>query len=306
MSVPLPVVIDTDAGIDDVVALALAARSPELRIIGVTATYGNAELAVTAGNVRRVLALADRTDIPVLAGASKPLRRLWTGASAMHGLRGVGYAEVDEAQPVEANPAALFELLSSIDHPVTLVTLGPLTNLAHALAADATLVRARIERHLAVFGSVRVPATGDRWADFNAWSDPEAAAAVIGARLETVMIPLDATRRVPIPSDVVRRVSRAQNALTAWLGAALRYYVEAHERRDGLDGCFVHDAIPIAELLAPGLLTLAQLSISVDLADDEHRGRTREDPLGFPATVALDVDGDRVRQVLGRVLAPDG
>ena len=78
--------------------------------------------------------------------------------------------------------------------------------------------------------------------------------------------------------------------------------VEAHERRDGLDACFVHDAIPIAELLAPGLLTLAQLSISVDLADDEQRGRTREDPLGFPTTVALDVDAEGLRRVLGRVL----
>jgi len=305
MPVPLPVVIDTDAGIDDVVALALAARSPELRIIGVIATYGNAELANAVANVRRVLALTDRTDIPVLEGASEPLRRSWTGASAMHGPRGVGYAETGDAPPVEANPAALLEVLSSIDQPVTLVTLGPLTNLAHALAADATLVRGRIERHLAVFGSVRDPAIDHRWADFNAWTDPEAAAAVIEAGLETVMIPLDATRRVLLPADFVRRACRAQNPLSAWLGAALRYYVEAHERRYGSDGCFVHDAIPIAELLTPGLLTLAQLSVSVDLADGEHRGRTREDPEGFPTTVALDVDADGVRRILERVLSPD-
>lgn len=302
---PLPVVIDTDAGIDDVVALALAARSPELRIIGVTATYGNAALATTAANVRRVLSLAERADIPVLAGASEPLRRSWTRASVMHGPRGVGYAETDVAPPLEACPTALLEVLSAIDHGVTLVTLGPLTNLAHALAADASLVKARVKRHLAVLGSFGAAAAKDHWADFNAWTDPEGAAAVIGARLETVMIALDATRRVLFPADRVRELSHAQDPLVSWLGAALRYYVEAHRQQYGLDGCYVHDAVAIAELLTPGLVTLAQVPISVDLADDEHRGRTREDPAGFPTTIALDVDADGVRRVLGRVLRPD-
>jgi inosine-uridine nucleoside N-ribohydrolase len=152
-----------------------------------------------------------------------------------------------------------------------------------------------------VFGNFGTAAAKDRWADFNAWTDPEAAAAVIEAGLATVMVALDATRRVLLPADLVRELSHAQDPLASWLGAALRYYVEAHRHQYGLEGCFVHDAVAIAELLTPGLVTLAQVPVSVDLADDEHRGRTREDPAGFPTTVALDVDADGVRRVLGRI-----
>lgn len=301
MSAPLPVVIDTDAGIDDVVALALAALSPELEVVAVIATCGNAGLTTTLANVRRVLALAGRTDIPVYPGAAGPLRRSWSGANEMHGPNGVGYAPSGERLPAEPNAQVLLDVLASVDRPVTLVTMGPLTNLAHAITEDAELTRAKLERHLGVFGNLRTAAMADRWADFNTWTDPEAAAAVLEADLHSVMVALDATRQVVLPRALIERLSRSGSALTEWIGEALRYYAEAHERRDGLEGCLVHDAVPIAELVDPGLLTLARLPLSVDLGNDEHRGRTREDPNGVLTTVALEADAGRALGVLERV-----
>src|SRR6185436_2370457 len=128
-------VIDTDPGIDDVVTLALAARSPELDLIAVTTTYGNATLEATTRNARAILELAGRPDVPVHAGADRPLSRKLVTAPETHGETGVGYAAVPPLSEVRraGGEEALTSVLRAIDHPITLVTLGPLTNLARAL-----------------------------------------------------------------------------------------------------------------------------------------------------------------------------
>lgn len=299
----LRVVIDTDPGIDDVVTLALAARSPELDLGAVTTTYGNATLDQTTRNARHVLVLCGRDDVPIQPGAARPLVRSLVTAPETHGPSGVGYAPVPPASASEENPDVLLHVLAEARDPVTLVTLGPLTNLAHALERDAALVRRRVARHIGMFGNIHERGNTNRWADFNAWCDPEATQRVLGAGLRTFMVGLDVTRRMTLSRDEVEQLARSPQPLVAWLAQALRFYVEFHRRAERLDGCVVNDVLTIGELLSPGLLRFEEVPLAVDLDEGEHRGHTRERDEGVPTHVALKVDVGRMRTLLQRVFA---
>jgi inosine-uridine nucleoside N-ribohydrolase len=298
---PHPVIIDTDPGIDDVVALALALRSPELEVVALTTSYGNATVDLTTRNARAIRELLGRPEVPVFPGADRPLVRDLVTAPETHGPSGVGYATVPQPAPVSPNPTVLVDRLAGCTDPVTLVTLGPLTNLAHALEADAALVRNRVACHLGMFGNLKERGNTNRWADFNAWCDPEAADRVLRAGLGTVMVGLDVTRRMTLSAIEVDRLAGSPEPLVTWLGDALRYYVEFHRSQERFDGCVVNDVLPIGELLDPGLLSLAEVRLRVDLDDGEHRGHTREHPDGELLRVALGVDIDKMKELLHRV-----
>lgn len=299
---PVPVVIDTDPGIDDVVALALALRAPELEVVAVTTSYGNATLDLTTRNTRRLLELLGLAEVPVIPGAECPLRRPLVTAPETHGQSGVGYAAVPPAVPVATRPDALIEALDLCRTPAVLITLGPLTNLALALEADSAFVRSRVSRHVGMFGSIRERGNTNRWADFNAWCDPEAVRRVLGAGLGTVMAGLDVTRRMTLGADEVAAFAASPDPAVAWIAAALRFYVEFHRAQDRLEGCVINDVLPIGEVLAPHLLTLAELPLSIDLDEGEHRGHTVVSAGGVPTQVAVDVDIARMRGLLTRVL----
>lgn len=300
--VPVPVVVDTDPGIDDAVALALALRSPELEVAAVTTSYGNGTLDLTTRNARHLLELLGRRDVPVIPGAAHPLLRPLVTAPETHGPSGVGYAPVPPAVPVAGRRDALIEALDRCRMPAVLVTLGPLTNLATALEADPAFVRSRVARHVGMFGSIGERGNAHRWADFNAWCDPDAVRAVIDAGLGTVMVGLDVTRRMTLAGEEVAGFAASRDPVVAWIGAALRFSVEIHRARDRLDGCVVNDVLPIGAVIADDLLTLAKLPLSIDLQEGEHRGHAIVSTDGAPTQVALDVDIPRMRGLLRRVL----
>lgn len=297
----IPIIIDTDPGIDDVVALALALLSPELEVVALTTSYGNATLGKTTRNAQAILRLLGHEEVPVFPGADRPLARDLVTAPETHGASGVGHAAVPPERPVEPEPTVLARRLAEARDPVTLITLGPLTNLAHALDADASLVRDRVASHIGMFGNLHEQGNTNRWADFNAWCDPEAADRVLRAGLGTVMVGLDVTRRMTLSAAEVERLAASPNRLVAWLGNALQFYVEFHRSQERLDGCVVNDVLPIGELVSPGLLRLAQVRLMVDLDDGAHRGHTRELPDGTPLRVALGVDIGKMKGMLHRV-----
>lgn len=301
LSRPRRVVIDTDPGIDDIVTLALAARSPEINVVAVSTTYGNATLNLTTRNARAALALAGRGDIPVFPGSGCPRTRPLVTAPETHGETGVGYAPVAEPGPTAPRPTVLVSILEAVPPPITLVTLGPLTNLAAALDEDAGLVMDRVRHHVGMFGSINERGNTNRWADFNAWCDPEAADVVIRSGLRTHMVGLDVTRRMTLSAAEVERLGRSPHTLTRWLAAAMQFYVEFHRSQERLDGCVLNDVLTIGELLVPGMLTYERMRVSVDLDESEHRGHTRR--AGSHALhVAMSVDTNRMRQLLSRVL----
>jgi len=273
----------------------------------VTTTYGNTTLEAATRNARQALTLAGRSDVPVYPGSDKPLVQALVTAPETHGPTGSGYAPVPPPQPSDgaANTNALRDVLAAMSGPITLVTLGPLTNLARTLQEDAGLAKAKIRRHIGMFGTLRERGSVNRSADFNAWCDPEAADWVLRANLDTLMVGLDVTRQMLLSAPGIALLARSSDPLVGWLGQALRYYVESHRRERSLNGCVVNDVLPVGELLSPGMLTFTKHRLRVGLENEEDRGRTKEHPGGHPTWVATAVDARRMRTLLGKVLGND-
>src|SRR5438067_4137929 len=189
---PFRVIIDTDPGVDDALALLLAMRSPELKIEGITPVAGNVPLELTLPNALRMVEIAGRTDIPVAAGAKAPLvRRLVTAAYA-HGENGLGGAVFPEpkTKPI-AQPAAEFirDVVRKYPHEVTLIPVGPLTNIATALNLDPEL--AGIVKSLVMMGGSLSGGNITPAAEFNIYVDPEAARIVFQSGIPITMVGLD-------------------------------------------------------------------------------------------------------------------
>src|SRR5690606_36179401 len=172
--------------------------------------------------------------------------------------------------------------------PVTLVTIGPLSNLAHALALDAGIVRARATSHIAMAGSLRALGTATPVSEFNVWCDPEAAAAVLAARLPTRWVGLDVTRKLAMTADDVE--SLHETPRRRWLRDALRQYVRFHRAHEQLDGCVINDPLVIAELVRPGTILFEPARVRVDLGEGLQRGRTSESDDGITTFFGVDAD----------------
>ncbi|MGH7539185.1 MAG: nucleoside hydrolase [Gemmatimonadales bacterium] len=295
--VPCPVVIDADPGIDDTLALLLALQSPELDVRGIAVSYGNTLVEHAYRNVVEILRRAGKRR-PLAVSARRPLKRSLAVASVTHGPSGLGDAAVPPAGVILDFVKPLDRLLADQPEPVTLVTLGPLTGLALALRTDPELVHAKVERHIAMIGNLRAAGNTTPTAEFNAWCDPEATAEVLRAELPTELVGLDVTRKLVLTGADIARLGRADDEQAVWLHAALRFYLAFHKEHEHLDGCVINDALPIAELLAPGTLGFEPVRLTVDLEDGEHRGRTRADPDGARVRMAVTVRHEAAHRLL--------
>ena len=295
--VPIPVIIDTDPGIDDMLALLLALASPELDVRGISVSYGNTLVENAYRNAVVIVRRAgQRTTLGV--GARRPLARPLAVASDTHGESGLGYAALPPAGVILDWVKSLDRLLADQPEPVTLVTLGPVTSLALALRRDPALVRDKVSRHVAMIGNVAAEGNTTRYAEFNAWCDPEALDIVLRAELPTEMVGLDVTRQLVLAPNEVTRLAHSGAAQAVWIQDALRFYMEFHKRQEGLDGCILNDVLAIAALVHPAALTFEEQRLTVDLDDAEHRGHTRVDPDGARVKVATRVELGPVRRLL--------
>jgi purine nucleosidase len=290
------VLIDADPGIDDAVALALAARLPELEIMGVTTCHGNTDVARATRNAREV---ADRVglDVPITAGAPAPLRRAAHPARETHGDEGLGYWIPNEPPRQESDHASQAIAEATLtNHRLTLICLGPLTNLARALSGFEH-VASTIGPVFIMGGTIGVRGTQTRWSEFNWWGDPEAAEVVLNAGLDIRLVPLDVTRRIAVPGDAVRALrdaGRTDEDARFW-GDALGFYMDFHRGYEGFDGCVVNDPLAVALAADASLATWREMRISVSVSDDERRGAIVVDAAdGAPARVAATVQAAAV------------
>jgi len=300
---PIPVVIDTDPGIDDCLAILLALNSPELDVRGISISYGNTLVENAYRNAVEIIRKArPGIRVPLGIGARRPLKRQLQVAEDTHGPSGLGYADVPPAGVILDYARPLERMLEAQSEPVTLVTLGPVTSLALVLRANPSLVREKVGRHVAMIGNVEAAGNQTRYSEFNAWCDPEALATVLAAEIPTELIGLDVTRKVVIKGNEVERLAQSSQ----WLYDALRFYVEFHRKREGLDGAVINDVLAIAYLIQPDVLTFSDLRISVDLSDGQSRGRTKLDPKGSFTRVAMEVHPPPVRRLLFERVLPAG
>ena len=301
--VPIPVIIDTDPGIDDCLALLLALQSPELEVRGISISYGNTVVENAYRNAVEILRKVKHTvRVPLGIGARRPLKRQLHVADDTHGPSGLGYADVPPAGVILDYVRPLERLLEAQGQPVTLVTLGPVTSLAVVLRANPGLVREKVSRHVAMIGNIEAAGNQTRYSEFNAWCDPEALATVLAAEIPTEMIGLDVTRKVVIKGNEVERLAQQ----SPWLYDALRFYVEFHRKQEGLDGAVINDVLAIACLLQPDVLTFSDLRLTVGLDDGQSRGRTKLDTKGSFTRVAMEVNPAPVRRLLFERVLPAG
>jgi len=308
--VPIPVIIDTDPGIDDCLALLLALNSPELDVRGISVSYGNTSIENAFRNAVEILRKVKRPPppppppvrVPLGIGARRPLKRQLQVADDTHGPSGLGYAELPPAGVILDYVRPLERMLQAQPQPVTLVTLGPVTSLALVLRANPGLVREKVSRHVAMIGTIEATGTQTRYSEFNAWCDPEALATVLAAEIPTEMIGLDVTRKIVIKGNEVERLAQS----STWLYDALRFYVEFHRKQEGLDGAVINDVLAIAYLLQPEILTFSDLRLSVNLEDGPSRGRTKLDTKGSFTRVAMEVQAPQVRRLLFERVLPAG
>jgi inosine-uridine nucleoside N-ribohydrolase len=272
---PFRVIIDTDPGVDDAFALLFAMRSPELKIEGITAVAGNVPLELTLPNALRMVEIAGRNDIPVAAGAKAPLvRRLVTAAYA-HGENGLGGAVFPEPKikPV-SEPAAELIRASIRKYPgeVTLLTVGPLTNVATALNMDselATLVRGLVMMGGSLSGGNITPA-----AEFNVYVDPEAARIVFQSGIPITMVGLDVTRKTSLTDEHVRVLESAQNPVSQAAANIARHAIEHNRERGFLVGPNMHDSLAVAAFLDPSLLKWKEYYVDVETSGELTAGET--------------------------------
>jgi pyrimidine-specific ribonucleoside hydrolase len=296
--VPLPLVIDTDPGIDDALAILLALASPEVDLRLVTTVHGNVELDRTTDNALRVLHLAGRSDVPVAAGAVTSLVHAQPErAGHVHGEAGLGGVELPPS-PASVDPrhavVALADLLMTSPEPVTVAAIGPLTNLALLLGVFPEAA-ARIGRLVVMGGSATRGGNVTAAAEFNVWADAEAAQRVFTAGLPTVMVGLDVTLQTVLTASGIDRF-RTAGPIGATAAAILQHYLDEQTARTGESGVVVHDALALTEAIAPGTLGTVRRDVVVDTGLGTGRGQTLVDQRSVSASpagveVAETVDG---------------
>jgi inosine-uridine nucleoside N-ribohydrolase len=294
------IVIDCDPGHDDAIAILLALASPELELVGVTTVAGNQTLDKTTRNALVTLEVGGRPDIPVAAGAGAPLQRELRTAAHVHGETGLDGPELPEpsAEPLAVHAV---DFLAGLIQPETvLVPTAPLTNIALLLERHPD-VHERIDRIVWMGGAIAegniTPA-----AEFNAFVDPEAAAVVFASGIPITMIGLDVTHKALFTrahAEELRGAGRAGR----FVAELSDFFQSFHERSYGFEGSPIHDAMAVAHVLDPTLVTTRHANVAIETSSALCDGRTVVDLRGVTgrpqnAEVGVDVDAERFLNLL--------
>lgn len=293
---PTPIILDVDPGHDDAVAMLMAAASPAIDLLAITCVAGNAPLANTQENARKVLTVGGITGVPVAAGLDRPLVRPLVTAAHVHGASGLDGPALP-APAVELDPRhavdLIVEVVRSAPRPVTLVPTGPLSNVALALRREPRLAE-HVERIVLMGGSI---AEGNITpsAEFNIYVDPDAAHVVFTSGIPITMVGLDVTHKAligPAEKEQIRALGTPVGLLVAGL---LDFFGQHHHEQYGWDAVPLHDPCCVAELIRPGLITTKPMDVQIETVSPLTLGRTVCDVWGVTgrapnADVGVDID----------------
>lgn len=277
MTTKIPIIIDTDPGIDDAMAIFYALASPELDVVGLTTVFGNAHVDVCTDNAIRILDIAGRADVPVARGAARPLAMQYRGpADYVHGVNGL--ADVAVPLPSRAPHALaaahfIIEQVMAAPGEITLVPIGPLTNIALAMLLQPDLPQ-QLAGMVIMGGNAFVPGNASPAAEANILNDPEAADIVFGADCPIVMCGLDVTERTIMSSEQIAGIASIDNDRARLAAQILPYYRDFHLSHGGPDGIHVHDSTCISYLLAPQHYRAVHHPVRVDCGQHVGRGKT--------------------------------
>jgi len=271
------IIIDTDPGVDDTMAIFFALRSPELDVIGLTTIFGNVRTDLATTNALRLLEIAGRTDIPVAKGADDPLAGPFKGpVPYVHGDDGQGNIHLPppKMRPID-QPAAVFliEQIMAAPGEITLVPLGPLTNIALALRLEPRIAH-KVKEVVLMGGNALCPGNATPAAEANIHNDPEAADVVFGAGWPVTMVGLDVTHQVNLTPEHIARYSASSDPLAQHIARILPHYRAYFEKfNSNMRGIYVHDSSAVAYVIDSTLFETKQWPIRVE-TQSLSRGKT--------------------------------
>jgi len=309
---PRPVLLDVDTGIDDMIALLIAATAPELNLRGVTCVAGNVEIHHVARNTGKILRMVGRGDVPVSIGAARPLHRRLRTAPDTHGPTGTGYVELTGEDPdlgstdYTAVPAPRYLAAHIQRRPgqLSVVALGPLTNIASA-ALNGVDLAGGLRELIWMGGALEERGNTTETGEWNACVDPEAAEAVLKAGAISRIFPLDATQDVIFTMEDLDGLPGTP--LSAMVRDAVRFYISFHRQAEGMDGCYLHDPVTlIGSLLRPDLVTeTVDERLACDTSNDPHLAGSlyrSKDENRRPVNIATELDAEGMhRELLERL-----
>ena len=277
---PRPIIIDTDPGQDDAIAILAALAAPQLQVLGITAVAGNVPLELTARNARILVELAGRPDIPVFAGCDRPLRRELVTAEHVHGATGIDGADlpdpVTSLQPRHAVDWMVDTLLAAGEREITICPVGPMTNVARVLETAPEAAK-HIREIVCMGGGFFEGGNTTPTAEFNVFVDPDAAQIVLHCGAPVTMVPLDVTHKALMTDAWINQVRALGNRTGAAAAGMLDFYERFDVDKYGTTGGPLHDPNVIAYLLRPDLYRGRHCNVEVETGSPLTLGMTAVD-----------------------------
>ena len=276
---PKRILIDTDPGIDDALAILLALASPEIQLEGLTIVHGNCSRQAGTENALSILEQAQSRRVPVAMGFELPLVQPSLLAPETHGNTGMGYATFPPrvTEPIEQH-AVDFIIEKVLESPgeITLVAIGPLTNIAVAIRREPRIVEA-VKELIIMGGAIRHEGNTTPLAEFNTYVDPHAAHIVYHAGMPTTLVPLDVTYQCVLSRANVDQLLQVNSPISRLVADSTRFYMEFHDEYQQIDGCVINDPLALALVFAPDLVDTEELYVDVDIAGGVSMGKTFAD-----------------------------
>ncbi|HEX6268678.1 MAG TPA: nucleoside hydrolase [Anaerolineales bacterium] len=276
---PKRILIDTDPGIDDSLAILLALASSEVQIEGITTIHGNCSVDQATNNALSVLELAEAKEISVAKGFALPLVQPSLLAAETHGDSGLGYAKLPEPRSrPEVRHGSDFLIDRIMSHPreITLVAIGPLTNVAFAIRKEPRIIDA-VSEVIVMGGAIRYPGNASALAEYNIFVDPHAAHMVYHSGMPITLVPLDVTYRCILTPDDVKRLQKKPSPISRFIDDSTRFYMEFHDEYQKIAGCAINDPLALALTFAPELCDFQELFVDVDISGGVSMGKTFAD-----------------------------
>jgi purine nucleosidase/pyrimidine-specific ribonucleoside hydrolase len=295
---PLPIILDCDPGHDDVFAIWLAAGNPAIDLRAITTVGGNGHLKHTTLNARIACTVAGIDDVPIAAGAAKPLAGVLRPADWIHGDNALGGPKLPEPS-VQLDSRSAQELfrdtVTTAAEPITLVATGPLTNVAVFVQESPDLLDS--VKQVVWMGGSTTRGNVTPYAEFNAWTDPEAIDVVLRSGVDFTMVGLNISHQALITHAVRSRIAEIGTPISQFGVELLEFFCSTYERAERMPDGPLHDPITVALLADPSVATTVRTRIDVELTGTETRGATSADLIDIldrphNATVALDLDAD--------------
>jgi inosine-uridine nucleoside N-ribohydrolase len=310
--VAIPVLLDCDPGHDDALAIVLAAASPAIDLLGITTVAGNQTLPKTTLNARRICTVAGITSVPIAAGRAKSLHGRLRPAADIHGETGLDGPQFGEPT-VQAGPVGAVEFMRRVilgaGRPVTLVATGPLTNVAALLLAHPEV--AGHVGEIVMMGGSTERGNITPYAEFNVYTDPEAADLVVGSGLPVTMCGLNVTHQALATGEVLDRIAALGTPLARICVDLLTFFAGSYRRVFGFDAPPLHDPVAVARVIDPALVTVVEANVAVELTGTHTRGVTVVDLHQVTgrapnARVAVGLDVDRFWELIVTAIAALG